>query len=970
MKRVLVLMCALLVGAASGAGAQIASGNIYGTVVDDQGGVLPGADVTLLSTSIGGAPRTTVTDSQGQFRFLNLDAGTYKVSLNLSNFAKQEREVVVSTGVNISIAFNMKVKSVEETVTVTAETPVVDIKKMGTATTLTKDELQSTPQSKDPWAMLKTVPGVIVDRVNVGGNESGQQSGFVGKGALATDTMWNLDGVVITDTTSGGASSSYYDFDAFDEVAISTGGNDLKVQTGGLGINFVTRRGTNSFKGNAKFTLSNDAMQSTNVPDALKGDARLGGSDKANHSDQISDIGFDVGGPIVKDKLWFWASYGKQDIRFFRLNQTFDRTLLKNTNAKINWAASQNDQFSFFYFNGAKEKFGRDPGQAGNSDDSFLWNQGNFYPLDGPLHNLHGLYKFEDNHVFGPNLFVNAKYAWYGWGYGFSPRGGADKDGTIDAFNDQAHGSWFTYTARKPWHVVDVSGSAFKAAAGGSHEFKFGFGYRRNPNHSTTRWSGSEVVGQINSPTEKFAKAYRARVVNFVGENYDAFIGDTFSRGRLTINAGVRWDRQKAANDASTAPANTAFPNLLPSLSFDGTSPTIDWNDISPRVGATFALDEKRKTVLRASYARYAGQLNPFEVTSASPVGAYYTFIAYKWVDTNGDGFAQKNEILTNLGPQYSNAVDPAHPTSATSPNKIDTNYHANHDNELIIGLDHEVMPNFSVGAAYTFRRTDGWPSWNPRIGLTSADYAFASTNTKNGLTAIAYQPNPAKVDATGGGRILTNRPDYNSTYSGLEFTLNKRLSNRWMTRVAFSFNNWTEHLTGPGAIQNPTRTDSTSGPSGGGTLSGPLDDGGPIAPRSSGSGKGDLFYNAKWQINANGFYQLGGGFDIGANLFGRQGYVDPFIFNLSAGGDGTVRALAAKNIDDVRYPNLWDLDLRLSKNLTFQRVTLQLSADVFNTFNAGTILQRNRNLGSTAFNAINEIISPRIARVGVKLKF
>ena len=970
MKRVLVLMCVLLAGAASGAGAQIASGNIYGTVVDQQGGVLPGVDVTLLSTSIGGAPRTTVSDSQGQFRFLGLDPGTYQLSVSLANFSKQERQVVVTTGVNITLAFSLKVKSLEETVNVSVETPVIDIKKIGTSTTLTKEELQSTPQSKDPWAMLKTVPGVIVDRVNVGGNESGQQSGYVGKGSLQADSMWNLDGVVITDTTSGGASSMYFDFDAFDEVAVTTGGNDLKVQTGGVGINFVTRRGTNQFKGTAKFTVDNDSMQSSNVPDALRGDSRLNGSDKANHTNQITDVGFDVGGPIVKDKLWFWGSYGKQDIRIVRLTQTFDRTVLKNANAKINWAASQHDGFSFFFFNGMKEKFGRSPGQASNEDDSFLWNQGTFYPLDGPLHKLHGLWKFEDNHVFGPDLFVNAKYAWFGWGYGFSPRGGTDRDGTIDALNDQAHGSWFTYTARKPWHIVDVSGSAFKSATGGSHEFRFGFGYRRNPNHSTTRWSGSEVVGQIN-PDSTFAKAYRARVVNFVGENFDALIGDTFSKGPLTINAGLRWDRQKAANLASTAPANTAFPDLLPSLAFDGNAPTIDWNDVSPRVGVTYALDDKRKTVVRASYARYAGQLNPFEVTSASPVGAYYTFIAYKWVDSNHDGFAQKNEILTNLGPQYANAINPARPTSVTSPNKIDENYHSNHDSEFVFGLDHEVMPNFSVGVAYTFRRSNDLPTWNARIGLTSADYALASSDTKNGLTASAYAPNPAKVDASGGGRILTNRPDYNSTYKGLEFTLNKRLSNRWMTRVAFSFNDWNEHLTGPGAVQNPTRTDSTTSPSfGSGTLSGPQVDGGLIAPRSSGSGKGDLFYNAKWQINANGFYQLGGGFDIGANLFGRQGYVDPYIFSLSAGGDGTVRALAARNMDDVRYPNLWDLDLRLSKSLTFQRVTLQLSADVFNTFNAGTILQRNRNLGSTAFNSINEIISPRIARVGVKLQF
>src|SRR5882672_6061915 len=381
MQRVLSLILMLLVCAlAPPVSAQFTGGNIYGTVTDQQGGVLPGVDVTLTAVSIGGQPRTTVTDSQGQFRFLNLDPGTYKVSTNLTGFTKMERDVIVTTGVNTNIAFPMSVRSVEETVTVTAESPVVDTKRVGTLTTLTQEELQSTPQSKDPWALLKTVPGVIVDRVNVGGNESGQQSGFVGKGALFSDTMWNLDGVVITDTTSGGASSSYFDFDAFDQVAVNTGGNDLKVQTGGIGINFVTRRGTNAFKGSAKLTYDNSSMESSNLPDSLKGDARLLGADKANHTDSIRDWGFDVGGPILKDKLWFWASYGNNDIKIVRLNQTFDQTILKNTNAKINWSATKKDEVSFFYFNGAKEKFGRSPGVVSNEADSFLWNQGNLYP--------------------------------------------------------------------------------------------------------------------------------------------------------------------------------------------------------------------------------------------------------------------------------------------------------------------------------------------------------------------------------------------------------------------------------------------------------------------------------------------------------------------------------------------------------------------------------------------------------------
>ena len=190
------------------------------------------------------------------------------------------------------------------------------------------------------------------------------------------------------------------------------------------------------------------------------------------------------------------------------------------------------------------------------------------------------------------------------------------------------------------------------------------------------------------------------------------------------------------------------------------------------------------------------------------------------------------------------------------------------------------------------------------------------------------------------------------------------------MARVALSFNNWQDHFDGAGAVQNPTRTDSTTGPAGGGTVSGPQVEGGQIAPRSGGSGKGDIFYNARWQLNANGFYQLPAGFEIGANIFGRQGYIEPLIIQTSAGADGRLRALATSTLDATRYSNVWDLDLRLAKTINLQRVRILLSADVFNIMNADTVLSRTRNLSSGAFGTINEIISPRIARLGFKVQF
>jgi hypothetical protein len=239
---------ALVAGSRRRLGADI-DGSIYGKVTDQQGGVLPGATITLTGATIGA--RTTTSGSAGEYRFLNLDPGTYTLSVALAGFATTQRSVVVSAGVSIDVNFTSKVAGVAETVTVEGETPVLDTKKTGTGTTVTRDELSKIPNSRDPWAFMRAVPGVQVDRLNQAGSESGQQSGYIGKGSTQTDSMWVLDGVIITDPGAVGSSPTYFDFDSFDEVAITTGGGRPGGH-GGVGINLVTKRGTNAFHGGAR----------------------------------------------------------------------------------------------------------------------------------------------------------------------------------------------------------------------------------------------------------------------------------------------------------------------------------------------------------------------------------------------------------------------------------------------------------------------------------------------------------------------------------------------------------------------------------------------------------------------------------------------------------------------------------------------------------------------------------------------
>jgi hypothetical protein len=967
MRRLFGLTLALLVASAPGVFAQATGGNIYGSVADATGAVLPGAAITL--SAAGGGVRTTTSGPQGEFRFLSLDPGTYKLTVTLSGFATVTRDVIIATGTSANLAFNLKVATLEESVQVTDETPVVDTKRIGTSTTMSREELHQVPQGRDPWAILKTVPGVIVDRVSVAGNEGGQQSVFAGKGASTADSMWNLDGVQITDTTSGGASSMYFDFDAFDEINVTTGGGDLRVQTGGVGLNFVTKRGSNAFHGSAHTFFSHkDMWQSSNLPSELEGDPRLQGNDKANHIDQINDWGAELSGPIVKDKLWFWGSYGKNDIRQVNLNQTKDRTVLINWNAKLNWQASGSDMLSFFFFNGAKEKYGRSPGQAGNQPDSFLWDQGNFYAESdcGLPCGLHGLFKLEWNHTFSPNLYVNAKYAFFNWGYGFAPRGGKDNDGGIDAFNDTAHGSWFGFIARKPWQILALDGNWFK----GNHELKFGFGYRKNPNRTTTTWSGSQNVGWQygESPldaSQNLAWVTRQRNVAFTAKYTHLYLGDTWTKNRLSLSVGVRWDKQTAENEASTASANPTFPELLPELAYAGGGTGIDWNDVSPRVSFTYALTESRKTVARGSYAYYAGQLNPFEVTFESPVGGYYTFIAYPWVDRNGDHFAQGDEVLVSEGVLYANNVDPANPTSATAVNSIDPNYSANNDHELILGIDHELAPNFAIGAAYTWRKGLDAVAWTPRPGMTQADYFSTGTVSQNGFSAEGFAPDPTLIG--NGGRLLTNRPDYHLGYNGIELSAVKRLSNRWMARAAFGWMDWKEYLDGPGAIQNPTRSDLSGGIN---NLSGPGIDGGIFAPKSYGA-KTNTFFNATWQLSANALYQMGAGFEVAAALFGRQGYPQALILNVDGGDDGTIRAVPSTGLDTRRYDPVWTFDFRLSKTQKIAgNASIKLDLDLFNALNSGVVLNQSRAANTGTFGRIDEVISPRIFRLGVRVLF
>ena len=409
-------------------------------------------------------------------------------------------------------------------------------------------------------------------------------------------------------------------------------------------------------------------------------------------------------------------------------------------------------------------------------------------------------------------------------------------------------------------------------------------------------------------------------------------------------------------------------------------------DSISPRVGLSYALDDSRRTILRASYASYADQLSFGNAANENPI--QYGFLAYSWNDTNNDRRVQPGEVNLN-DYLYNFNINPNDPGSVeATANKVDRNLKPKRDHEVVIGLDRELGENFAIGLAYTWRRASDW-NYTPRLGglctgeptadscriIQPNEYTARAPVSANGYTAFAYAPNASLVSAGNGGRLLTNAPGYHTTFNGIEATLTKRLSSGWMARVAFCWNDWTDHWDGPPYSLNADGGNPTP------TENDPLQQGGPVTLLSGGSGKASFYSIVPWQLYANALYQAPWGIDISGTLFAKKGGVYPVDIRTSGGADGTNSALATSSIDEKTYANLWNVNLRLAKTIKLGKAGLTISGELFNVANSSTILSRYRFANSSAFTdkaagaetgigRIEEVISPRILRVGARFSF
>ena len=936
------LVAVLALAIAVPAAAQVAAGRIEVTVVDSTGAILPGVMVEVTGPQNG----STVTGADGTARFLNLPPGTYQVKASLSGFADYRNPAIpVAAGGAVQLKAAMAVAGVTQKVDVTAEAPVIDAKKVGTATSVTLDELQNIPSARDPWVVMQTVPGIVMDRVNVGGSESGQQSTYMAKGASTLDNTWNMDGIPVTDMAATGSTPTYYDFDMFQEMNVTTGGSDMSSATGGVALNFILKSGSNTPHGSARIYWEGEKLQGNNMPTALA--TALGSPNgKGNRTDKYLDTGFEVGFPIIKDRLWAWGSIGKTDVYNLTIKQTADNTFLKNWATKIQAQMSQDIRASFTWFHGDKQKFGRSA-SATRPPETTLNQKG---PSD--------FYKGEVNFVLSNDLFLSIRGSHMPSGFSFAPQGGMN----ANVYRDDSgtwHGSYANYVSDRPQSTAMAEGSFFK----GSHELKFGFSWRKVTVSSTSEWpTGSTgypgysiYIGYPNMVTQIVSPWASAELAHYMA----GWLSDTITLKRATISLGLRYDHQADGTLPTSEPAVAGFTQWLPAISATAAPDAIKWSSISPRAGITFAVDEARKTQLRASYARFASQLGNGVSGVISPVQYRY-------------GVAQKSEIDTSYLAGWS-GFDPANPGKLTTNNKIG-NYSVPTTDEFIAGIDHELFKNFAVSASFTYRYFKNF-DWSPRIGLRSPAYTVAGTLTGGPLpdgsnfSIPYYAVTAANVPASAqsGGVEYVTRDGYHQRYWGLEASATKRLSDKWMARFGFSTNDHREYFDNRAtAIGDPTPTNNN-----------PLVDGGLVIAQSTASGKTGVYQVLpKYQFIANGMYQAPFGFDLGLNLVTRQGFSQPWFRSSVSTGDYFSARKTVLLVNDVganRLPSVTSVDARIGKVFKIQKVSINLDLDIFNIFNSGTVLQRQydfRLTGATGFNQDLEIMNPRILRLGARINF
>jgi hypothetical protein len=744
--------------------AQILTGNFIGVVRDESRAVLPGVTVTLGSPARPAGPATAVTNAQGEYRITALEPGVYELTVTLTGFTKyQERDLRVAVGGTTERNVTLSVGSVSESITVSGQAPVVDPRQTGLSATLTKETVENVPHSRIHVAgLMATLPGVSPGNYN-------RISALSVMGSAGNEVSYMQDGI-LSNSMKSGSSYSNMEGDGAQEIQAVTLGASVEYQQAQGGVlNVVGKTGTNRFQGDG--TAFWQPHNWTSTPITLPCNCPLGSTGFKWYSHQ--DYSFHAGGPIVKDRLWFFSGATN-----FGINQRnpgapdtpealrWNRYNIR-TNTKGTWKI--NDKLSFqqvFYYDWWEYTLPEFPTRT-TPLEAIDWYVGEI--RDGAS---------ELTATLSPTTFLTARYVVHYMpegNIGFGPqytRNDITTPQRFDNFTGLTSGNFSPSTISQPRRDdVNVKVNRYISGDRVNHNVRFGVQFSRASSlEGSVVPSGVRYLDLNGQPdqaefTPPASFAATARSTGFWAED-ELNIGH-----RLTLVPGLRFDHMKAGSPDAPIIDGTSLVQhggtWAPYYSFSESAGTIaglgdlyTWNKVSPRLGVNLKLGHDDKTVLRGTVGRYYRPLFLNDYLNVHPGIAPTTLTRYN------PATAAYSTVISVTDPRANVAVDP--------------NTQAPWTDQYSVGIDRELMRNLGFSVSVVHKE------WGDQIGWVDTGGLYGTQTADTPAGPMTVFP---LLNATSARKYLrTNPAGWFNRYSGLMLQLNRRFANRWMGSVGYSY--------------------------------------------------------------------------------------------------------------------------------------------------------------------------------------